>query len=73
MLSSVILESMGGNFVLYLKQALEIRFTNIFRLLKIEYVPLVNNLEKWHKLTGIDKGTVKVLRPIENFEFPKQI
>lgn len=33
--------------MLYLKQASE-SFTNIFRLLKIEveYVPLVNNLEK---------------------------
>lgn len=37
----------------------------------VEYVPLVNNLEKWHKLTGINEDTVKVLGPIENFGFPK--
>lgn len=37
----------------------------------VEYVPLVNNLEKWHKLTGINEDTVKVLGPRENFGFPK--
>lgn len=37
----------------------------------VEYGPLVNNLEKWHKLTGINEDAVKVLGPVENFGFPK--